>query len=73
MLAAYEKLGVAPLAEHTAFLEEDGVKKFSESWNALLDRVKQKASALAVPKASTSHSQTAHEEDLADHLDHRRR
>ena len=48
MLAAYEKLGVGPLADRTAFLEDDGVKKFSDSWNALLDRVKQKASALAV-------------------------
>jgi transaldolase len=47
MLASYEKLGVAPLAERTAFLETDGVKKFSESWNSLLDRVRQKASALA--------------------------
>ena len=46
-LAAYEKLGLAPLAECTAFLEADGVKKFSESWKSLLDRVKQKASALA--------------------------
>jgi transaldolase len=46
-LAAYEKLGLSPLADRTAFLEADGVKKFSESWNALLDRVKQKASALA--------------------------
>ena len=46
-LAAYEQLGVAPLAERTAFLEADGVKKFSDSWNSLLDRVKQKASALA--------------------------
>lgn len=46
-LAAYEKLGAAPLAERTAFLEADGVKKFSDSWNSLLDRVKQKASALA--------------------------
>jgi transaldolase len=47
MLAAYEKLGVATLAEHTAFLEEDGVKKFSDSWNSLVERVKQKASVLA--------------------------
>ena len=46
-LSAYEKLGLSPLADRTAFLEADGVKKFSESWNALLDRVKQKASALA--------------------------
>ena len=38
-LAAYEKLGLAPLAERTAFLEADGVKKFSESWNALLKTV----------------------------------
>src|ERR1019366_1407779 len=48
MLAAYGKLGVSPLAERTAFLEGDGVKKFAESWAALVDRVKQKASALAV-------------------------
>jgi transaldolase len=47
LLAAYANLGVAPLAERTAFLEEDGVRKFSESWDSLLDRVKQKASALA--------------------------
>jgi transaldolase len=47
MLTAYEKLGLSPLADRTAFLEADGVKKFSESWNSLLDRVKQKASALA--------------------------
>jgi transaldolase len=47
LLAGYEKLGVAPLAERTAFLEEDGVNKFSDSWNALVDRVKQKAGALA--------------------------
>ena len=47
MLEQYEKLGLRPLAEVTKFLEEDGVKKFSESWNALLDRVKQKAGALA--------------------------
>ena len=46
-LAAYEKLGLSPLADRTAFLEADGVKKFAESWKALLDRVKQKASALA--------------------------
>ena len=46
-LAVYESLGLAPLAERTAFLEADGVKKFSESWNSLLDRVKQKANALA--------------------------
>ena len=47
MLAAYDKLGLSPLADRTAFLEADGVKKFSESWSALLDRVNQKANALA--------------------------
>lgn len=47
MLDAYEKLGLSPLAERTAFLEVDGVKKFSDSWNALLDRVRQKATTLA--------------------------
>jgi transaldolase len=47
MLSAYGKLGLSPLADRTAFLEADGVKKFSESWNALLGRVQQKASALA--------------------------
>ena len=47
MLSAYEKLGLSPLADRTAFLEADGVRKFSESWNSLLERVKQKASALA--------------------------
>ena len=46
-LAAYEQLGLAPLAERTAFLEVDGVKKFSDSWSSLLARVEQKASALA--------------------------
>ena len=46
-LAGYEKLGAASLAAQTAFLEDDGVKKFSDSWNALIDRVKQKAGALA--------------------------
>ncbi|HEY3935594.1 MAG TPA: transaldolase [Gemmatimonadales bacterium] len=47
LLVGYEKLGVAPLAEKTAFLEDDGVRKFSDSWTALIDRVKQKAGALA--------------------------
>jgi transaldolase len=47
LLADYEKLGAPPLAGITAFLEEDGVKKFSDSWNSLLQRVQQKASALA--------------------------
>ncbi|MGH7582860.1 MAG: transaldolase [Gemmatimonadales bacterium] len=47
LLAAYDKLGIGTLAERTDFLEHEGVKKFSDSWNALVDRVKQKASALA--------------------------
>ena len=46
-LAAYDKLGASSLAERTAFLEEEGVRKFIDSWNQLVDRVKQKASALA--------------------------
>jgi transaldolase len=45
MLASYEKLGLSPLADRTVFLEADGVKKFSESWNSLLERVRQKATA----------------------------
>lgn len=47
LLAGYARLGVAPLAERTVFLEEDGVKKFAASWHSLLDRVQQKAGALA--------------------------
>ncbi len=43
MLDSYDKSGIAPLAERTAFLETDGVKKFSESWTSLLDRIRQKA------------------------------
>jgi transaldolase len=46
MLAAYDALGGKTLAEHTSALEEEGVKKFTESWNALVDRVRQKAGAL---------------------------
>lgn len=46
LLAGYESLGVAPLAERTAFLETDGVDKFTASWNALLDRVTQKVAVL---------------------------
>ncbi len=46
MLAAYHDLKVAPLAERTAFLEVDGVAKFTASWNALLDRVTKKVAAL---------------------------
>jgi transaldolase len=47
LLEGYEALGVAPLAERTAFLEDDGVAKFAKSWNDLLGRVEEKAGALA--------------------------
>ena len=47
LLADYDRLGIGTLAERTEFLEHDGVRKFTDSWNALVDRVKQKASALA--------------------------
>ena len=46
-LAAYDALGVGTLAERTAFLEADGVAKFADSWQQLLDRVEQKAGILA--------------------------
>ena len=46
LLAGYDRLNVAPLAERTTYLEADGVAKFTASWNALLDRVTQKVSAL---------------------------
>ena len=46
-LAAYDALGVGSLAERTAFLEADGVAKFAESWQQLLDRVEQKAGTLS--------------------------
>ena len=46
LLTGYQTLGVAPLAERTAYLETDGVAKFTASWNALLDRVAQKVGAL---------------------------
>lgn len=46
-LIAYDALGVGSLADRTAFLEADGVTKFAESWQQLLDRVEQKASTLA--------------------------
>lgn len=42
-LAQYASLGLPPLAERTAFLEDDGVKKFATSWHSLLDAVKAKA------------------------------
>ena len=44
-LIAYDALGVGSLAERTAFLEADGVAKFADSWQQLLDRVEQKAGA----------------------------
>lgn len=46
-LAAYAALGARPIAEITAFLEADGVKKFAASWHSLLDSVHQKAGSLA--------------------------
>ncbi len=42
-LARYHALGLPSLAERTAFLERDGVDKFSASWHALLDAVATKA------------------------------
>lgn len=47
LLDGYEALKIAPLAERTAFLEEEGVEKFTASWNALLARVQEKAGTLA--------------------------
>ena len=47
LLAAYEALNVAPLAERTVFLEQDGVAKFAASWNSLLDSIEVKGRALA--------------------------
>ncbi len=46
-LMAYDALGVGLLADRTAFLEADGVTKFAESWQQLLDRVEQKAGTLS--------------------------
>ncbi len=43
MLEQYYALGLPPLAERTAFLEDDGVKKFAASWHSLLDTVAAKA------------------------------
>ncbi len=45
-LARYHELGLPPLAERTAFLEHDGVKKFAASWHALLDAVALKSGSL---------------------------
>ena len=46
VLLAYDALGQGSLAERLAFLEADGVEKFSASWHALLAGVEAKASAL---------------------------
>ena len=46
-LAQYHALGLPPLAERTAFLEEDGVAKFADSWNQLLQAVEAKAAAVS--------------------------
>ncbi len=45
-LARFDALGVGTLAERTEFLEVDGVAKFAESWQQLLDGVEQKVSTL---------------------------
>jgi transaldolase len=45
-LARYHELGLPPLAERTAHLEDDGVKKFAASWHSLLDAIEAKAGAL---------------------------
>lgn len=42
-LERYHSLGLPPLAERTAFLERDGVEKFTASWHTLLDAVAAKA------------------------------
>lgn len=46
VLAHYHELGLPPLAERTAFLEHDGVRKFAASWHALLDAVALKSGSL---------------------------
>ncbi len=46
-LADYERLGAGSLADVTAFLEKDGVKKFSDSWQQMLQQVEEKARTLA--------------------------
>jgi transaldolase len=45
-LARYQELDLPPLDERTAFLERDGVAKFSASWQELLDAVAAKVKAL---------------------------
>jgi transaldolase len=46
-LARYAELGLPSLEERTAFLEDDGVKKFAASWQSLLDAIEAKAGVLA--------------------------
>lgn len=46
ILVAYDALGVGTLAERTAFLETDGVEKFSASWHSLIASVEAKVGAL---------------------------
>jgi transaldolase len=43
MLEQYRDLGLPSLADCTALLEEDGVKKFAASWHSLLDAVEARA------------------------------
>ncbi len=45
-LARYRELDLPPLAERTAFLEDEGVDKFAASWHSLLDAIEAKAGAL---------------------------
>ncbi|HEY4320646.1 MAG TPA: transaldolase [Gemmatimonadales bacterium] len=45
-LAAYEQLGLTSLDDITRHLEDDGVTKFSASWQSLIDRVQEKARTL---------------------------
>jgi transaldolase len=47
LLGDYERLGAGSLSDVTAFLEKEGVKKFSDSWQELLREVDQKARTLA--------------------------
>lgn len=45
-LSRYAELKLPGLDERTAFLEDDGVAKFADSWQTLLDAVEQKAGEL---------------------------
>jgi transaldolase len=46
-LARFDALGVGTLAERTEFLEVDGVAKFAESWQQLLDGVERKVATVS--------------------------